>query len=181
MLINKTNEYRPNNNKSFPNSSYYLRLYQKNDILEDEELNSLALPSSKVFYYTESLRNNDSEINFTLNDLNRNEDYQIYLIIKSFPNFQEFYEVYNFSINKITNEGKSSSKGKLFLLGTIAASLVVLIIIIIILVFSIFLIRMSKKNKELEEKVRSISFAYKDDDSTSSSLDDDLNPKVAYV
>jgi len=180
FIINKTNEYRSNrkNQIPIPSPNYYLRLYQKSDILEDEELFSLALPSSKIFYYNESLRNNNSEINFTLKDLDNNEDYQIILIIKSFPNHHEFYEVYNFEINQETKDENNSSIGKLFLL--IIISIPVVIIIIVVAIFSIFLIRMLKKNKELEEKVRNISFALKDD-GCSSSLEDDLNPKVAYV
>lgn len=53
------------------------------------------------------------------------------------------------------------------------------LIIIVIIIFSIFLMRMKKKNKELEEKVKNISFVIKDDDTDS--LDDDIYPKVAYI
>ena len=176
VVNNRTNEYIPNKKCNY---SYYLRLFQKNDILEDEELNTLAFPSSTTYYYNQSLNNHiNSQVNFTLENIYNDEDYQGYLIIKSNPFFQDFYEVQSFTIGQYSNEGKGG-KDKIYLI--IGLIVMISIIFIIILVFSIFLIRMLKKNKDLEEKVRNISYVIKDDDSTSSSLDDELNPKVAYV
>ena len=175
VVNNRTNKYIKNENCYY---SYYLRLFQKNEILEDEELNTLAFPSSTIYYYNQSLNNRiNSQVNFTLKNIYNNEDYQGYLIIKSNPFFQDYYEVQSFTIDQKSNEGNGSLKGKIYLV--IGIIIIFAVIFIIILVFSIFLIRMCKKNKELEEKVRSISFALKDDDS--SSLDDELNPKVVYV
>ena len=47
------------------------------------------------------------------------------------------------------------------------------------MILMIILIKTKKKNKELEEKVRNISFKVEDNDIGSS--DDELNNRVSYV
>jgi len=148
--------------------SYYLRLYQESEIKNEEEnLNTLAITSSSKFKYYESINNKyNKKINFTLKGLLNNERYQCYLFIKKNNSDEEEYKVQNFTINK-------KEDNRLILLIIILLSL----IIIIILGFSIYLMRMRRKNKELEERVKNISFKDDDDDS----LDEDMNPKVNYV
>jgi len=145
--------------------SYYLRLYQESEIKnEEEDLNTLAITSSKIFYNDESIGNNyNKKINFTLKGLLNDERYQCYLFIKRNNSEGEEYKVQNFTINK-----KEDNRLKLLII------ILLSLIIIIILFFSIYLKRMCRKNKDLEEKVRNISFALKDDDS---SLKDGFNIK----
>ena len=145
-----------NNNKSNNSysSNYYLRLYKKKDKKKDEDLNTLAITSSEIYYFNKSIDNNNSEINFTLNDIHNNELYLGYLTIK--PRFYtEIYVIYNFTID-IPNKEDDGKNGKngislLFIIIIVISSL---IIIIIIIIFSIFLMRMKKKNNELEEKLK---------------------------
>jgi hypothetical protein len=164
-----------NINKS--NHSYYLRLYKDNDKKKDEDLNTLAITSSKIYYFNESIDNNNNQINFTLNDIDNNENYLGYLTLKSYYFYEEKYEIYNFTIDKKQNKENNKKKGISLL--HIIIMIISSLIIIVIIIFSIFLMRMKKKNKELEEKVKNISFVIKDDDTDS--LDDDIYPKVAYI
>ena len=165
-----------NNKKSKSKSkySYYLRLYKESDIKKEKEkenLNTLAITSSIVHYHTESLNNKYyKKINLTLEDLSNDESYQGYLFIKRNNSDEEEYKVQNFTIKK-----KEESL-KISLISVLIISLS--LIFIIIAFFSICLMRIRKKNKELEEKVRNISFKDDDDDD---SLNEDMNPKVNYV
>jgi len=150
--------------------SYYLRLYPESDIKnEEEDLNTLAITSSSKFKYYESIGNSyKKKVNFTLEGLLNDERYQCYLFIKRNNSEGEEYKVQKFTIEK-----KKDKDNRLLLLILI----LLLLIIIIILVFSIYLKRIGRKNKELEERVRNISFKDDDDDS----LDEDMNPKVNFV
>jgi ATP-dependent Zn protease len=142
---------KSNNSYSY---SYYLRLYKNKNTIKDEDLNTLAITSSEIYYFNKSIDNNNSEINFTLNDIHNNELYLGYLTIK--PRFYtEIYVIYNFTID-IPNKEDDGKNGKngislLFIIIIVISSL---IIIIIIIIFSIFLMRMKKKNNELEEKLK---------------------------
>jgi hypothetical protein len=168
-----------NNNKSNNSysSNYYLRLYKNKDKKKDEDLNTLAITSSEIYYFNKSIDNNNSEINFTLNDINNNELYLGYLTIK--PSFyKEIYVIYNFTIDiPIKEDNGKNGKNRISLLLIIIIVISSLIIIIIIIIFSIFLMRMKKKNNELEERITNISFGKRTD-----SFDDDvINQKVSYV
>ena len=170
---NRTNENQSNHSRN----SYYLRLYKDKDKIEDEDLNTLAITSSESFYFNESLDNNNSQINFTINNINNNESYLGYLIIKSSQYYQETYEIYNFNIDIKQNKENNDKKGISY--QHIIIMIISPLIIIIIIIFSNFLMKMKKKNKELEEKVKNISFGIKDDDTDS--LDDDISPRVSYI
>ena len=89
-----------NSNHSFSlSSNYYLWLYKDKDKIEDEDLNTLAITSSEIFYYNEIKDNNNSQINFTINNVDNNEVYLGYLTIKS-NHYKEMYWVYKFTIDK---------------------------------------------------------------------------------
>ena len=160
--------YNSNHSFSF-SSNYYLRLYKDKDKIEDEDLNTLAITSSEISYFNESLDNNNSQINFTVNNVDNNEVYLGYLTIKS-NHYKEIYGVYKFTIDKKKREENNDKKDN-SLLSIILIIISFLIIIIIFIILSIFYMRMKKKNKELEEKVNNISFVKKDDDDNDSSDD----------
>ena len=85
-------------NKNNINYSYALRLYQENKKSKDEELKTLAITSSEIFYFQEYQTNN-SKFNFTINDISKKIDYLGILFINYFDNNQKIYKVYNFTIN----------------------------------------------------------------------------------
>jgi len=160
--------YNKRNNKS-SKYSYYLRLYQESEIKnEKEDLNTLAITSSSIFKYDESIGNSiTTAVNFTLKGLLNDEIYHCYLFIKKNNSEGEEYKVQKFTI-------EIQKRNSLIFVILILISL----IIIVVAIFSIYLMRIRRKNKELEEKVRNISF--KDDDDEDSS-DEDMNPKVNFV
>ena len=160
--------------KNKSNYSYYLRLYKESDIIKEEDLNTLAITSSKIYYYNESINNDKNQINFAVNNLSNYENYHGYLFVKQNNSVIEKYKVKNFIIKK----KKDHSKNYLNLIKIIII-IISLIFVIIFAIFSLFLIRMCKKNKELEEKVKNISFEIEGDDTDS--LDEDINQRVSYV
>ena len=157
-------------NNSNINYSYSLRLYQKDKKIQDEELNTTAITFSEIFYFNK-IQTNDSEFNFTVNDISIKTDYVAILFIKYYYNNQPIYKIHDFIINV------KDSINYFTILIIAGPGCVILIIIILI----IYLVKMKKKNKELEERVNSISFGV-EDTNTELSDDDDLNNrKVSYV
>ena len=156
-----------NENNSNLNYSYALRIYQENNKAKDEELITLAITSSEIFYFKEYQTKN-STFNFIVNDISENIPYLAILFIKYVDNNRNIYKVYNFAIN-ISNNNNIIY----YLL------IIIITVIIIFMILMIILIKTKKKNKELEEKVRNISFKVEDNDIGSS--DDELNNRVSYV
>jgi len=159
-------------NNSNINYSYSLRLYPKEKANPDEELNTLAITSSEIFYFNKT-QTIDNEFNFIVKEISIKTDYVAILFINYYDNNQRIYKIHNFTIN--VNDSLDFSL-KLILVGI---GVVILIILIIMMIY--YLVKMKKKNKELEERVNSISFGV-EDTNTELSDDDDLNNrKVSYV
>ena len=157
-------------NYSNINYSYSLRLYQKDKTNPDEELNTIAITSSEIFYFNE-IQTNDSNFNFIVNDISKKTDYLGILFIKYFDNNQRIYKIHKFEINV---------KDSIDLLTILIIAVIGGVILIILMILIIYLVKMKKKNKELEERVNSISFGI-EDTNTESSDDDSNNRKVSYV
>ena len=173
--INITCKNSTENNNTL-NYSYYLRLYQNSNRIDDEELNTLAITSSKFCYYNE-YHTNSSEFNFTVSGISVNEVYLGYLFIKNThsENNWEIFKVTNLIINvSLSKQNEFGNLSKRYII-----IIIIGIIIIIIIILTITLIKTKKKNKELEEQVSKISFGAGDNDSESS--DDEFNRKVSYV
>ena len=156
-------------NKNNINYSYALRLYQNTNKLE-EELNTLAITSQDFFYFNECQTNN-SNFNFTVNNIYAQKDYPAILFINYLYNDEKIYKVHQFLINVKIN----SNKKKIIIIIVV----IIIAFAIVFIILTIFLIKMKKKNKELEDKVNNISFKIRDNDTEIS--DDEKYGKVSYI
>ena len=99
LIINNSESYNSFNSSNNLNFIYYLRLINKKDILNNEELNTIASISSNVLYINKFNTNNSSqEISFNLTNLKINELYIASLFIKV-ENKNEGEETYCCSMN----------------------------------------------------------------------------------
>ena len=177
ILITCNNSQK--NNSNTLNYSYYLRLYQNNNRIDDEELNTLAITFSQVFYYSE-YQTNSSTFNFSISDISVNDTYLGYLFIKeNYSDYSnEIYKLHNFTINVLNVSPLKNKDNSNFLnKNNLILIIIIGIVIIILIILTITLIIMKKKNIELEEQVSKISFA----DRIDSESEDEFNKRVSYI
>ena len=166
LIIN--NKYEMND----INYTYYLRLIKKDNVLDNEELNTTALISSNFSYINKF---NSSETKFYLNNLEYNETYIALFFIKV-ENINEGEEkyysmLYEFNTANPKNEDENEEKsGNEEYPGINSGIIILIIIIVLIPAFFLFFIIWRKiriKSGNLENKVNDTNF--------SSGLNEDLN------
>ena len=164
-------------NKSF---SYYLSLYQKDNVFKNELLNTISIISSKNFFFKENKdANPNDEISFDINDLANNEYIGVLFIKIIGLEDNELYKAVSFNISKYEIENQKNY---------IIIILTVIIIFILILLFIFYFSRRNykKKNKNLQEQVQAITFSSGISNSMSSldpskDDDDEENYETTYV
>ena len=137
----------------------YSFLFKKENIINNEKIDSLAFLSSKPSYKDEILIQDDkNKFNISFKNISRDNykyvlQIKVHIILKD-TFFNEDYLVYSLPINLEKQLRKKKLKYLLFLvLGLIG------IIIIIIIIFIFMYIKIKRKAKTLKEKVLSISFS----------------------
>ena len=153
LIINNKCENNSSNNLNY---ICYLRLIKKNNILNNEELNTIAQITSKSLYIDKfNIIEPDKEFYFNLNNLKNNEDYIASIIIKiENVNVNEEGEKY-YSLTYHTNQVE---KDKILI---IIISIIILAFIIAFILFLIICHKMKIKNKNnnLQDKVNAIDFS----------------------
>ena len=138
------------------NLSYicYLRLIRKKNILNNEELNTIAQIASKSLYEDKlNIIEPYKEFYFNLNNLKVDEDYIASIFIKIEDTNKEEVKYYSmtYDINKVEKE----EDNKLL----IAISISIAIFIISLILFFIICRKMKLKNNSLQDKFKAISFS----------------------
>ena len=154
LLIN--NNYEISNFQNDLNYIYYLRLINKNNKYNNEELNTIALISSNLFYINKfDTSEPNKEILFNLNNLENNEEYISLLFIKVLNESGGEENYYSMTYEFNTKKEKSQGIRKWMIVVLIS------IAIFIIGSFLFFIIwrKMRIKNRSLENKVSAISFS----------------------
>ena len=144
-------------------------IYQKNNILEDELINTTAIiESESKFTKNTTVDKNDKSITFDYEDLTiNNKDYigTIFIIFQN-ENSKRNRIYYSFPfeiIEEDDNIDDDDENKKIYKL-IIIISTISLVIIIIIIILAISYRKILNKNKDLEKRVNQISFA--DENST---------------
>ena len=159
LIIKNTNDIKNLNSENKYKLYYFLSLIKKKNILDNEILNTIAPISSPLKYLN---RYNTSDVNkdlpFILEDLEINEIYIVSLFVKVEDNNNQTEKYYSFSfeITPPTIKENWFLKNKILI---ISCSGFILIVIIIVILSIVICNRIKKKNKVLEEKIHSISFA----------------------
>ena len=135
---------------------YYLNIYEKNQIIKGELLNTTAITQSEAKHCDYIISNISlDKIEFKLSNLKVNEIYvaSLLIIIKESDMQKETKDN-----NAFTFEFKTKEKKKDMLVIYLTIGLVVLILIILF-VFFIVCRNLRRKNKDLKEQVQALSFS----------------------
>lgn len=152
------------NNSSKTKYIYYLRLINKENVLLNEELNTIAPISSHLLYINKfNINESYNEFSFNLTNLENNEVYIASFFIKVVKNESEGEELYYSMIYEFqTEEGKEqnniSNNNKSYI-NLIVIIILIFIIILILFIFIIIWRNMRIKNRSLENKVNAIDFS----------------------
>ena len=164
--INITNNY---------NFTYFLKIYDKKDIIKDEILNTIA-PINSEAYLKDIIQSKDPTENivFKLEELPYQEKYIASIIIKVENEEQKdenYYYSFTFEINTFLKSEEKEKEDRILIIIIVSIS-----IVFIIVLFSLFMCirKLRKQNRKLEQKVISISFSSGFDED---SIDKDINPK----
>ena len=152
-IFNKNNKLKnPSSNAHY---IYYVNVYQKDSLTNNEILNTIAIieeDNIKTNNKSNIVGPND-EVSFFLNNLEQNKQYiaTFFILVKN-NNKENYYSLsYEFDTN---------IKGMFFTFIIISISVAIIVLIIV----SIIIYKMCKKNKSLISKIQSISFAQGIDD-----------------
>ena len=146
-------------------------LYKKENIVKNEILNTAAAINSKSSYENQTIVNcTDKKIYITFRNIS-SIDYifemqiKVHVIIKSFF-LNEDFSIYSLPINLSEYLNQNDNKKLIYILIGLAG-----LILLIIIIFVIIYCKIYKKNRELKDKVLSISFS-------SGITDDAINESV---
>ena len=152
-IFNKNNKLKnPSSNVHY---IYYVNVYQKDSLTNNEILNTIAIieeDNIKTNNKSNIVGPND-EVSFFMENLEQNKHYiaTFFILVKN-NNKENYYSLsYEFDTN---------IKGMFFTFIIISISVAIIVIIIV----SIIIYKMCKKNKSLISKIQSISFAQGIDD-----------------
>ena len=161
------NKYEKKNSLNNLNFIYYLRLINKKNILSNEELNTIAYISSNLSYINKfNTIEPYKDFSFNLTNLKNNEIYIASIFLKT-ENINEEEEKYCSMIYEInTNLKENVIKRNIYLKIFIIIIIIVAVFIIILISFIIICCKMKNKKKNLQDKIKIISF--------SSEVDEDL-------
>jgi hypothetical protein len=152
---------------------YYLRYINKENLIENEIINTIAPIFSNVEYRNTS-KDNNQELSYDI-ICHIEESYIASLLIKIVDDSEneKYYSIpFYFETNK--NSIEKRKKG-------IVAIILVFVIIIILIVFSFYLRKIKKRNINLEDRFKAISFSkgiY--EDSSNISVQEKLNSDDEY-
>ena len=136
------------------NFIYYLRLIKKDNILKNEQLNTIALISSNLSYINKiNIIEPIKEFSFNLNNLKNNEKYIASIFIK-IENKVEEEEKYCSMIYEILEIKDYDIKLNIFII-----IIAIVAFIIIVISFILIFFKMKNKNRSLQDKVNAISFS----------------------
>ena len=150
LIIN--NKYENTNPTDNLNYICYLKLIKKNNILNNEELNTIAQISSKSLYIDKfNIIEPDKEFYFNLNNLKNNEDYiaSIFIKIEKVDEEGEKYYSFIYHINRVEKDNTLK----------IIISIIILAFIIFFILLLIIYHKMKIKNNSLQDKVNAIDFS----------------------
>ena len=151
LIIN--NEYEINKSSNNLNYICYLRLIKKKNILNNEELNTIAQILSKSLYIDEiNIIEPNKEFYFNLKNLKVDEDYiaSIFIKIENVNEEEEKYYSMIYDINQVKKEDNRF---------IIAISISIGVFIIFLILFLYFCYKMKIKNDSLQDKINAISFS----------------------
>ena len=164
ILKNKKIQSQPNKNIEY---IYYLRYYLKDNLINNENLNTIAMiNTSYETKISSDIVGPDKEISFNLSNLEINKKYKatFFIIVKK-NNIDNYYSrLYEFETNKKTSPNDSSKTPNRFS-SLIIASICITIIIALFIMFVLIYQKIWKKNKKLVEKIQTISFSQGVEDS----------------
>ena len=164
LIINNNNKINiPTNDLNY---IYYLRLNKKANILNNEELNTIASISSNLFYINKfNFTEPNKEILFNLNNLENNKEYiaSFFIKVENRSEGEEIYYSITYEFNTKIEKEKSDNNDDD---GDSDSSwLIVFIFIFIVLsiiaafIFFIFYRKIRIRNRNLEDKVDAISLS----------------------
>ena len=155
----KNVKYNPDFKDSNYIFTYIFNIYEKNEIIKGESINTITPVDSKSIYSNTITNSNDvlNEMSFDVDELILDKKYigTVFTIIGEKRKNVKSYYLYSFNISKDDND-KDKVKIKSSLLIILA---IVVVSIIIIVIFAINYKKIKNKNKELETQVNTISFA----------------------
>ena len=157
LIIKNIHDMKNLSSKKKYNFYYFLSLIKKKNKLDNEILNTTAPVSSKLKFLNKyNTSDENEELSFILYNLEINEIYIASLFMKVETNSNENEKYYSF-----TFEFTPKKEENWFMENIIIIIIFVFIIIIIIIVILFFVIcsKIKKKNEDLREKIRSISFS----------------------
>ena len=153
-----------NNNTKYLKCQYHIRLYSS--VMENELLNTTAYINSEVIDSTEIITV-EGQKNFTIElyELSGDEEYKLSVLLKFSINGkssteedkQDFFRVFEIEINPNEYIDDDSKISQILF---IACSILFLIVIIAVIIT----IKLRRKNKDLQDRILTISFTEKVDD-----------------
>ena len=149
------------NINNYYNYTYHIDLIPKKLCSDYHTLNNIAIlqyefsPNNDIFYDKYVTKDPDEEFSFSFNSF-PNEDYNIILfLVIDGPNGEKSYYSNIFELSKEEDLSKNTTNKILIIIIIIITSL----FIIIIILFIVFCFLFKKKNRDLKDKVLSISFS----------------------
>ena len=166
-LLIKNNKIKNDNGNNNFTYYYYLRYIKKNDIIEDEKINTITPIISKINYLEEKSTKDINEIlSYNLNNLEINQKYMISLFIKIVNEKKQLEKYYSTSF-ELETKLPFFIQYKITIIIFSFSSFIVIVLIIFFFCWK----KIQNKNKNLEKQVNSISF-------TSEKEDDLLNDNI---
>jgi hypothetical protein len=153
-LVKNTFEVENTNNLTY---FYYIGYINKKDIIENEIINTIAPIFSNIEYLFE---NQTININQPYNyeficDIEQNYSASLFIKIVNESEIEKDERYYSFSLSDFSTK-RNLDKNNKFLIIII---IFVIVIIIILIISFLYCRKFKKKNKNLEEKFRAISFS----------------------
>ena len=160
IINNNTDEIVKYSNEL--NYNYYLRLIKKSNLLINEELNTIALISSKLSYINKF---DSTETEFYLNNLENNETYiaSFFIKIENINDGEKYCSlVYEFNKeeDKERDENKENPEKTNNNNGWIIILIIIITLIIVLILFFIIYRKIRIKSGNIEDKINDVDFSY---------------------